>query len=158
MTRRGLQVALQSDNSLPAFTSQNAAERFLFQLRDDFRAEILQLAAQCDVRLDFSPDSLKTLESWYFDLRGSDGFDQLGVTQGQFERCIGYYTCFVYTARDPNFTWIVKESPLVNGKFYLAVTNGLMTIAVSHHSRTIDLRNNKRMESNYREYKKLAGL
>ena len=151
MTRRGLQNALRRDGSLPSFASQGEAERQLFQLRDAFRAEILQLAAECEVHLDFSPDSLKTLEKWYFELHENDGFDQLGVSKAQFERCVGFYTCFVYTENDPKFSWVVKESPLVKGKFDIAVTKGLMTVAVSHHSRSLDLKNNKRMQSNYRE-------
>jgi len=156
MTRRGLQNALQRDSTLPTFTSRDEAERDLFQFRDDFRTEILLLAKQSEIHLDFSPESLKALEKWYFDLLARDGFQQLGITKSQFERCIGFYTCFVYTENDADFHWIVQESFLIEGKFDIAVTKGNMTIAVSHHSRPPDLKNNKRMESNYREYKKLA--
>jgi hypothetical protein len=158
MTRHGLQVALRRDKSLPSFSSQEDAERALFQLRDELRYEIQQLADRSDVQLDFSPESLKTLERWYFDLRRTDGFAELGVSQEEFERCMGFYTSFVYTENDPNFRWSVEESPLVKGKFYIGVTKGLMTVAVSHHSRTLELKNNKRMQSIYREYKKLATL
>lgn len=158
MTRRGLQVALERDKSLPSFSSQEEAERVLFELRDAFRDEIQQLAGRCEVQLDFSPESLKTLERWYFDLRHTEGFAQLGVTQEQFERCMGFYTSFVYTENEPKFRWVVTESPLVKGKFDIGVTRGQMTVMVSHHSRPLEQKNNKRMQSMYREYKTFAAL
>jgi hypothetical protein len=156
MTRRGLEVARQRDNFLPLFSSQEEAERVLFQLRDDSRNEIRQLARQSNIQLDFSAESLKSLERWYFELRRTDGFTQLGVTQEKFERCMGFYTSFVYTENDPQFKWIVEESYLVKGRFEIGVTKGLMTVMVSHHSHAPELKNNKRMQSIYREYKKLA--
>ncbi len=156
MTRRGLEVAFQRDKSLPSFSSRKEAERVLFQLRDDCRDAIQQLADQSKIQLDFSPESLKSLERWYFDLRHTEGFAQLGVTQDQFERCMGFYIGFVYTENDAEFTWIVKESYLIKGSFDIGVTRGLMTVMVGHHSRTCDMKNNKRMQSIYRQYKKLA--
>jgi hypothetical protein len=156
MTRRGLEVALVRDISSPSFSSREDAERVLFQLRDDCRSEIQRLADQSGIPLDFSPESLKVLERWYFDLRRTEGFGQLGITQEQFEQCMGFYAGFIYTENDPQFSWTVQESYLVKGRYDIGVTKGLMTVRVSHHSRPSELKDNKRMQSIYREYKKLA--
>ena len=156
MTRHGLKVALKHAESLPSFKSLAEAKRSLFQLRDRLRDEIERLSRECNVVLDFSPDSLKTLEKWYFDLYNSDGFECLGLTQEEFERCMGFYNGFVYTENDPEFTWIVEESPYKAGKFQIGVTKGLLTIWVGRVSRLQKLKNNKRMQSMFREYKRYS--
>ena len=156
MTRRGLKVALQHADSLPSFPSLDEAKRVLFQLRDDLRDRIQQLSNRCNVPLDFSPDSLKALEKWYFDLCRSDGFGQLGVTQEEFERCMGFYNGFVHTENDPRFKWIVKESPFMAGRFEIGVTKERFIRMVGRVSHLQQLKNNKRMQSMFREYKKYA--
>jgi len=156
MTRYGHEVALEHAESLPSFESLAEAERSLFQLRNHLRDEIERLSRECNVILDFSPDSLKALEKWYFDLCRSDDFARLGLTQEEFERCMGFYNGFVYTENDPEFTWIVKESPFKAGKFEIGVTKGLFTKMIGRVSHLQKLKNNKRMQSMFREYKQYS--
>ncbi len=75
--------------SLPAFSSREEAEAALYALRDDRRAAMDEIAATENVALDYSPDSLKTLEEWYFTLCETDGFNKLGITRDQFETADG---------------------------------------------------------------------
>ena len=75
MTKYGLKIAIQNSLSLPSFTSQKEAEISLFNLRDEMREMILSIEKQSNVGLDFSPQSLKVLEKWYFELLDSNHFD-----------------------------------------------------------------------------------
>jgi hypothetical protein len=156
MTRYGHKIALEHAESLPSFDSFEEAEHSLFQLRDHLRDEIERLSIECNLVLDFSPASLKVLETWYFNLCHSDGFAHLGLTQEKFERCMGVYNGFVYTENDPEFIWIVRESPFMIGRFEIGVTKGLFTKMIGRVSHLHKLKNNKRKQSMFREYKQYS--
>jgi len=154
MSRQGRKAALEYAESLPSFRSISEAELSLFKLRDDLRDKILNISSICGITLDFSPESLKSLEKWYFDLCRSDGFKKLGITQEVFERCMGFYEGFVYTENDPEFKWIVEKNLHIEGKYQIGVRKGLLTIILGRE--TCSSRNNKRMQSIYRAYKKYS--
>jgi hypothetical protein len=152
-----LEIALQRAETLPSFDSQAEAERVLLQLRDDSRQEILRLAEEQKLVLDLSPESLKTLERWYFERLQTEGFARFGLTKEQFEQWMGIYLCCVFVENKSQFSWVVQESTFAKGKYEIGVTKGLMTILVGR-MRPPSLEGNKRMQSMYREYQKLASL
>ncbi len=154
MTRHGLKVALKHAESLPSFSSLEEAEKFLFGLRDTLCELLEHLAEQSDVRLDYSPESLKSLEKWYFDLCACEGFGALGVTLEDFERCMGFYRGRVYTKNHPEFDWIVKESPFHPGKFEIGVSAPGFTLMIGRVAHLQELKHNVRRESMFREYRK----
>ena len=156
MTKQGLKVAIQNSLSLPSFTSQEVAEESLFNLRDEMRELIVSLDQQWNIGLDFSPNSLKKLEKWYFELLGSDNFHNIELTRKEFEIFMGFYIGFVYIENDPEFSWVVEESPFAEDKYRIGVTKGLFTRMMGRIQHLEKLKDNKRMQSLFREYKQYA--
>lgn len=154
MSKKGIQVAFEHAESLRTFSSQLEAERFYFKLRDGLIETLDSLAKNNNIPLDFSPESLKTLEKWYFDLYEYDRFKELGISQKDFERCMGIYIGFVYTKNKPQFEWLVKESSFIKGKYEIGVTLGLCTVFLGPVSNLTKVKDNKRKQYMYREYKK----
>lgn len=156
MSRNGRKAALEHAAKLPSFTSQAEAEEFYFKLRDNLRQTLNTLASKNNIPLDYSPESLKTLEKWFFDLYKSGGFEKLGISQKDFEGCMGIYLGYVYTENDPHFKWIVLESSFVKGKFEIGVTKNNFTLMMGPVTNLPILKDNKRRQSMYREYKKYS--
>lgn len=156
MTRQGAEAAIAHAETLPAFASLRDAESALYQLRDKRRAALDQIAAVSDIALDYSADSLKTLEKSYFTLCETDGFNKIAVTREQFEHLMGIYSGWVYTENNESFQWIVEESHWIPGRYSIAVSNGFLTRVIGPVNHLHKLTNNKRMQSMYREYKQYS--
>ena len=156
MSRNGRKVAFEHAAALPSFASLAEAEKFYFKLRNNFRETLNTLAGKNNIPLDYSPESLKTLEKWFFDLYESGGFKKLGISQKEFEGCMGIYQGYVYTENDPEFKWIVQESSFIKGKFQMGITKGYFALMLGGQANLPILKDNKRRQSMYREYKKYS--
>lgn len=155
MTRAGMRIALQSAQQLPAFGDQQAAEAELLAFRDKRLRNLENAAATSDrFKAEYTPESLKMLERWYFELLEGDGFAALDIPQIEFEECLAMY--FLETAvRQGGVRWTVDENAFVPGRYEIGVTRPLFTMYADRFSHLPRLRQNKRRQAMCRQFKQL---
>jgi hypothetical protein len=153
MRREHIESGKRYDPTLRA--PKTEVER-LFKERDELLAR-LEVAAgeQSQFRPDHSPESLKTLEAWYFDLFESQSFGTVGASREEFERWIAVYLGAVFV-HNASFKWVVDEDPTERGTFFLATRCGQMTIDVTRQTDLYKRRNNTRHQSVWRFYKQYS--
>jgi len=137
-----MDIAGQFGASLPVFDSLIEARSALLKRKDDALAMLQSLVA-----LDFTPESLKLFEAWYFDQR-----DQ----QDLVSAAVGFYLGEVLV-RNAAFSWTVEEFVFRPGHYEIGVTRGLGTIMLTN-GRRLTRDGNVRMQSLYREYRKYASV
>lgn len=147
MSQYGLTVAQQFGTSLPEYSSVGEAERNLYRERDDALQEIsLQLGET--LRLDYSAESLKRLERWYFE----NGCPQNFNSGGAVAAAMGFY--FGETLRrSAQFAWIVKEFAFAKGHYEIGVSRAPLSVMLTN-GRPLSLVRNKKMQSLWREFGK----
>ena len=107
----------------------------------------------------FSPnytvDSLKALEKWYFELWEKDNFASITVSQGTFERMMALYFNEVVVRNKEGAKWTVTEYPFLRGRYELGIECRLMSMMGSGHFINLCTKEgNKRRNFMYREYKR----
>jgi hypothetical protein len=155
MSRRSLQIAREHGSSLPAFPSQAEAERALFLQRDERLARIRGWAADSGMFVaDGTPESLKALEAWYFEV-GDNRDVAIGATSAEVKESIGAYFGQVLCGSS-GFEWIVGEDAFVPGHYAIGVRKALCTVWVSNGISPDAPERNRRRQSLFRMYRKLA--
>jgi len=149
MSRKSLQVAFEYSKDLPAFSSQSEAEKALLELKDS-TLEIFLDEFGLALGLDFSHQSLKSLEDWYLENTHSTK----GTERFSLAHAIGFYYGEVF-CRSAGFSWIVRESVFNKGHYEIGVNRELCTIMLTK-GRIPPVDGNKRRQSLWREYKKFA--
>jgi hypothetical protein len=97
VSKQGLKVARQHAEGLPCFESLADAERTLFARREHLLRRLQGAAGSSpETRLDYSPESLKRLEAWYFKLL-ENSFDASGIDRTEFEQAVSMYLGEVFT-------------------------------------------------------------
>lgn len=92
MSRYGMKIAVEYDDRLLSFPNQVEAEITLLGLKDDCLSHIDSLSNQNTIfKPDFTPDSLKKLEKWFFELFENVSFRNIGTNQSEFETCMAMY-------------------------------------------------------------------
>src|SRR5256885_1690153 len=92
MTKLGLDAARHHGELLPRFASLSEAQDALFSHRDRLLADLCAAATRIKrFTCDYSADSLKSLELWYFHLLESEGFVAAGLTREVMEQAISIY-------------------------------------------------------------------
>ncbi|MEM4204400.1 MAG: hypothetical protein QXS54_10070 [Candidatus Methanomethylicaceae archaeon] len=154
MSRQKHKIALQHGERLPSFSNLEDAERYWYAFRDKHLAHLLEIARQSpDFHPDYTPESLKQLEHWYFSLCETDSFHFTGTTRETFEVCMAMY--FGETVvRNTRARWIVQEYFLASGKYELGLQKDSMTIALYRYTEPFLAISNKRKQSLFRAYKK----
>lgn len=148
MSRRGTIVAIQHGESLPKFASLAEARKQLSQVRKATLSEFLSDVG-VKIRLDFSPESLKELERWYFE----NGCPASGETGYSMVHAIGFYFGEIL-CRVGHFKWCVDEFAFVPGRYGIGVQRGLGTIMLTKGLRPKEKEHgNKRMQSLFRSFK-----
>jgi hypothetical protein len=146
-----------SGKDLPAFDSPEEAERALFAGRDLLLGLLRRTTQPQDpFRFDMTPESLKTLEQWYFDLADRNAFAQRGTIKAQFEEAMSMYFGLVLVQNCPEFTWKVEAFPFSPGRYEVGVGKPLLFIA-ARTAIDLDARpNNRRRQSLWTEYAKYS--
>jgi hypothetical protein len=154
MSRQAREIAILHGRSLPMFRSQQEAEEALFTRRDKHLALLSKAAESYPAfEADFGPESLKTLERWYFVLYEAGAFHRIGVGRDTFETCMAMY--FGETAvRDAAARWIVEEYFLARGRYEIGVQRGSVKLMLDRLTDLYAEPNNKRRQSLYRRYMK----
>jgi len=102
MSKAGLLAARLFGSKLPAFRDQGEAERVLYRQRDELLGTLTDISRDSSAfRADFSPESLKDLEHWYFELSEGAGFGSIGISKETLERTIAMYLGPVYESSRP---------------------------------------------------------
>jgi hypothetical protein len=157
MTRAGMKAALEHGKRLQAFASVEAAERELFRRRDELLDLLAELARRDTVFMaDYSPESLKSLERWYFLIWECGGFDTLSIGRELFEQCMAMYYGEVAVRNISSVEWIVADFPFTPGKYQIGISNGNGAVMRSRFTDLYRQPNNKGRQSIWREYRQFA--
>jgi hypothetical protein len=146
MTRQGFIAALDHSEQLPVFANIDAAREQLTKVKDETLHQLLiELAS---LKLDFSEESLKRLERWYFEA----SCPVAGATGYSVPHALGFYLGEVL-CQSGKFQWVVEEDMLLSDRFAIGVRQGRCTIFLMR-GRTPSLKGNVRMQSLWRECQK----
>ncbi len=147
MSEQGSIAAYHHSEELPQFASSDEAEKVLFSLRDaTLRAFVDELGTE--LNLDYSLDSLKRLEKWYF----VNGSPTKGKAEFSFAHAIGFYVGELL-CRNCGFRWAVHEFVFRPGFFEIGIESPLLSIMLTKGILP-DTRDNRRMQSLYRKAKR----
>jgi len=156
MSRAGLIAARLFGRKLPTFRDLAEAERALLARRDELLRTLSELSRQSsDFSADLSPESLKGLERWYFELRDGPGFTSIGVDEETFERAMAMYLGEVLVRNAPPFEWFVDEFAFEHGRYEIGVRRSLVAVMLSRLAPDPPERN-KRHQSIWRMYRRYA--
>lgn len=132
MGKSRIDTAGEFGEQLPSFSSLSEATEYFEHYKEAGLETLVRLTvAQPGFAMDYSPQSLKSLEAVYFKLMEANGFSDLGLSQQAFESLMGIYFGAVATRNDPAVHWIVQEFAFVPGKYELGVARGNTTVMVS---------------------------
>jgi len=149
----GLQVAKKFGKRLPSFAGQEEAEEELCKQRDQRLEHLTQLAKLSGVFTpDYTPNSLKNLEKWYFNLWESDGFKLVGISREDFECCMASYFCAVAVRSCPDAKWEVRAYGFERGKYEIGVQRGSSHLMLSRFTDHCKQAGNKRQQKLYEMY------
>src|SRR6267142_1853896 len=125
MSTEGLKAALRFAASLPEFSTYEEAEKFYTDLRERYHHLLRDIATrQSTFVMDFSPESLKTLEKLYFHLQERNLFEDVGTSREAFECCMGFYYGEVVVRNFPGLRWRVQQFGFATNKYELQVVSG----------------------------------
>jgi len=148
MSRQGLIAAHKHATILPAFSDLAEARSVLLQRKEAVLATFVA-SRKAEIGLDFSPESLKRLEAWYFRSGMPDSVADVSVSSA-----IGFYFGEVLV-RNAAFEWVVEAFPFEPARFTIGVAKcryGLMLTAGMLPSR----QGNKRQQSLWRQWRRIA--
>jgi len=149
MSRQGMIIAGQYASELPAFANIKEAERVLYDLRDaGIRA--LQDYDALARTLDYSVESLKTLEQWFFE----NGQPASANNDYSMSHAIGFYFGEVL-CRHAEFEWTVNEFAYSRGHYEIGVKRGPLSIMLTK-GKDLKPAGNKKMRSLFRDFTKYS--
>jgi hypothetical protein len=156
MSRYGMEIAMLVGERLPVFRSRKEAEAALFRQRDEWLSRFIEVAQLSggSFTADFTPESLKGLEGWYFELIEADAFNvRVPLSRDEFEASMGVYFGEVAVRNCVGAKWVVGEYVFKPGAFQLGVQQGLLTWSggFANHYR---IPGNKSRRKIFREYRK----
>jgi hypothetical protein len=140
---------------LPSFASQTDAERELYAFRDARLQKLSQVASATeDFELTWTPESLKGIEAWYFELWENNAFEVIGSTREEFEECMAMYFGEVFVRNVSGAKWIVEEYAFESGKYEIGVQKDAIAIMLRRETDHFKTPNNKRRQALWRQYRK----
>jgi hypothetical protein len=154
MKKRNMQIAQQYGEKLPAFDNPQEAEEYFRDFRKQHLALLEEAAgSQTSFAPDFSPESLKPLEEWYFYLHDKDAFRHIPIKREILESCMAVY--FGETAvRNSDTEWTVSGYYLAPNRYHLGVKKKHFTMTLMRFTDYYKEPNNKRREGLFRRYRK----
>ena len=158
MSRNPSDVAREFGEQLPSFTSlADATRHYESHTRAGIEALEGLTASLPGFDMDYSPDSLKSLEEAYFSLVERAGFARLGLTQQAFESLIGVYFAAVVTRNNPKAHLVVQEFAFTPGKYELGVAKGSTTVMVTSLPLSLMQPLKKKRDRLYKMFRKYFG-
>lgn len=156
MSREGLQAAGRHGAKLPAFPDLAAAERVLLRERDELLRTMTELSRRAAAfRPDGSPESLRHLERWYFELLEGGGFASIGTDEETFERATAMYFGEVLVRNVPPFEWFVAEFAFEPGRYEIGIRRPQLELML-HRLSPAPRERNARQQSIWRRYRQAS--
>ncbi len=153
-----MKVAIAHGENLPNYADQESARIDLFARRDRYLELLSEACKNTEVfEGDFVPESLKSLEKWYFELWDAQSFWDVGLARSEFETAMAMYYGEVFVRNSTGFEWIVTEFAFQLGKYELGVKKDLVTVMLSRFTDLFAHPNNKKRQSVWTEYQKYRG-
>ena len=154
MSKYSLNTAIKYGKTLREFSDKSEAEDYFISYKDDLLSRLKVISAQASAFFpDYTVESLKKLEKWYFDLYERQVFDQVGVTQEEFESMMSVYWGEVVIKNNEDAKWVVMEYPFSQKKYEFLVNKGLCSVSVVNKFHDLYSRqSNKRRTLLFREY------
>ena len=157
MSKTGLRAAKLFGSKLPAFRDIEDAERSLYAERDDLIRKLTELSRHsASFRTDFSPQSLKDLEHWCFELLEGRGLRSIETDRETFEQAIAMYLGEVLVRNAPPFEWFVAEFAFEPDHYEIGVRRPLYQVMLSRLWPAPRERN-RREQSIWRAYQTHSG-
>ena len=157
MSNAGLGAAKLFGSKLPAFRGVGEAEHALYAERDELIKKLTELSRRsASFRPDFSPESLKDLEHWYFELLDGGGFRSIDTDDETFEQSIAMYLGEVLVRNAPPLEWFVTEFAFEPDHYEIGVRRQLYQVMLSR-LRPAPRERNRREQSIWRAYQKHSG-
>jgi len=157
MGRQGLKIAVKVGMSRRKFLNRESAEKYFNALKKEVLGLVGELQLEYpNEKLDFSPESLKSIEKLYFDYFDNNKFSDESISKDEFEILLAIYIGEVYVSNG-KANWIIEEDAFVrDNRFYLAIRsiNGFLTIDCTKCGGHYKRPSNKRRQLLYREFKK----
>ena len=92
MSKHSLSIAVKYGETLREFRDQFEAEDYYISYKNDLLNRLKAISVQASAFFpDYTIESLKKLEKWYFDLYEKQSFDKVGLTQEEFESMMAVY-------------------------------------------------------------------
>lgn len=156
MSKYSLNIAIKYGETLRKFSNISEAENYFISYRNDLLSRVSAISTQeYGFFPDYTIESLKKLEKWYFDLYEKKSFAKLGLTQKEFESIMSVYWGEVVIKNNKDAKWVVEEYAFSQNKYQLLVNKGFCNIAVENKFRDLyNKQNNKRRNLLFREYNK----
>lgn len=156
MSKYTLKAAIKYGDNLREFSNISQAENYFIAHKDSLLNRLRSASTQSSVFFpDYTVESLKRIEQWYFDLYEENAFGKIGLSQKEFECMMSVYWGEVIIKNHGDAKWIVEEYPFVQGKYELLVNKGLINVSIGEHFCDLYKRpNNKRKNILFREYNK----
>jgi hypothetical protein len=153
-----MKLAEAYGDKLLSFPNQKEAEKMLIDLKNGRLVRINALSSNTVMfKPDFTSNSLKGLEKWFFELYENNSFGDIGTSQSEFETCVAMYFGEV-AVKNNKAKWVVEKYFLGNDKYTLGIRRNEYFAQTLMNYGGLPLRNNnKRKESIFREYKKYYG-
>lgn len=156
MSRYGLQIARKYGEKLKTFHDVSEAQEYFLSCKERLLNELATICKQNSAFLpDYSIESLKKIEKWYFELYENKEFQKLGVTKDEFESMMSVYFGEVVVKNNEDAKWIVEEYAFTKNKYELMVNQGYCSMSIMNKCHNHDQApSNKRRNLLFREYNK----
>ena len=156
MSKQGLNAALKYGEKLKEFNDISEAEDYFLSYKNDLIKKFEILCVQNSYFLpDYTVESLKKLEKWYFDLYDKNEFDKVGLSQNEFEKIMSIYFGEVIVKNNEDAKWLVMEYPFSQKRYEFYVNKGNFSMSIINAYHDLHKRqNNKRRNLLFREYNK----
>jgi hypothetical protein len=154
MSKAGMTIALTHGSNLPAFPDEETAMRELLRARDDDIDYLRDLAASSQrFEPTFSPDSLKDLELFYFDLVNEERFEADSEERRRLRSAVATYLGAVLV-KHAGYHWVVQEFAFARGRYEIGVRRHLTSVMLSSGWDPASEPSNQKRQSLWRKYKK----
>lgn len=154
MSGTGMKAALTLGEKLPVYPSLEVARTELFAQRDRLLSALTTAAAGEGVALDHSPESLKTVEPWFFRVVEAGRLPIAGMDLQTLDLAIAMYFGEV-VVRTTDFEWTVAEFAFAQGRYEIGVARPLYTRMLGGGLGLVERTRNTRRQSIWREYASL---
>ena len=154
MSKYSLNIAIKYGETLREFNDKSEAEDYFISYKDNLLNRLKAISTQTSVFFpNYTIESLKKLEKWYFVLYEKQSFEQVGLTQEEFESMMSVYWGEVIIKNNEDAKWVVMEYPFSQKKYEFLVSTGLCNVSVVNKFHDLyRMQSNKRRTLLFREY------